>query len=140
MNLSLKLYFCRSHQPITHYVYETSSVKQLTVVLFSYEVFRRCRNYVFQSETIKFQNFDAMEHRRLDQLKPNQNWILWTRTRHLKLWKYFHFFLDSLRSTAFDSQLNYRPELNYQVSEYPFQAKWKYVNIHKRVVASILSI
>ena len=53
--------------------------------------------------------------------------MLWTRTRYLKLtyfqqlWQFCCFSLDSLRSNAFDSQLNYRPELNYKVSEYPFK-------------------
>ena len=46
-----------------------------------------CRyiNYVFQGEPVQFQNFDAMPHKIREQLKPNQKWILWTRTRYQKL-------------------------------------------------------
>ena len=37
-----------------------------------YEVFHRYTNYVFQGETIQFQNFDAMQHKIRERLKPNQ--------------------------------------------------------------------
>ena len=37
-----------------------------------YEVFHRYTNYVFQDETIHFQNFDAMPHKIRERLKPNQ--------------------------------------------------------------------
>ena len=115
------------------------------IILFFYEVFHRYTNYVFQGETIKFQNFDAMQHRKFEPLKPNQNWMLGTRTRHLKLtsiqqlWQFYRFSLDSLRPTAFDSHLNYRPELNCYFSECPFKQN-ENDNIHNNAVASILSI
>ena len=38
-----------------------------------YEVFHRFTNYVFQGETVQFQNVDAMQHKTRERVKPNQN-------------------------------------------------------------------
>ena len=71
LNLFLVSYFCRILQLIIHYVFGTFSIKQLVVVLFLYEVFQRYTNYVIQGEIMQFQNFDAIQDKIRDRLKPN---------------------------------------------------------------------
>ena len=104
----------------------------------------RYTNYLFQGEAIIFQNFDAMQHGRLERLKPNQNIMLWTRTRHLKLTyllsaallvSLFLPWLIKINCLWHSTELKPSTELfGFRV---PFQGRWKYVNIHKSAVTYV---
>ena len=81
-------------------------------------MFHRYTNYVFQGETIQLQNFDAMQHKIREWLKPNQVNIMNKNSAHktnllLAILVVSPLSLDSLRSNAFVIQLNHRPERKY---------------------------